>query len=109
MMSLVLKLFCWQGIRRKYIKVKIHYDVFRWLNFIYIEPKCELRYYFTLFVNHVTLKRFNRCIKKGNVESKVIRPPQLYVHSFTVKISDHLQISLLYLLQVKSRMSNVLG
>ena len=115
-MSLVLKLFCWQGIRRKYIKVKIHYDVFRWLNFIYIEPKCELRYYFTLFVNHVTLfvnhvtlRRLNRCIKKGNVESKVIRPPQLYVHSFTVKISDHLQISLLYLLQVKSRMSNVLG
>ena len=71
---------------------------------------CELRYYFTLFVNHVTLRRLNsRYIKKRNVESQVISPPQLYVHSFTVKISDHLQISLLYLLQVKSRMSNVLG
>ena len=71
---------------------------------------CELRYYFTLFVNHVTLRRLNsRYIKKRNVESKVISPPQLYVRSFTVKISDHLQISRLYLLQVKSRMSNVLG
>ena len=33
---------------------------------------CELRYYFTLFVNHVTLRRLNRYIKKRNVESKVI-------------------------------------
>ena len=29
-----------------------------------------------------TLRRLNRCIKKINIESKVVSPPQLYVHGY---------------------------
>ena len=56
----------------------ILYDVFLWLNFIYIEPKYESRSYFKSFVDHKyvnrTLSRINSYIKKRNIEKNVVSP-----------------------------------
>ena len=51
-------------------------DVICWLNFIYIEPNCETRPYFRSFLNHSYINRFI----KRNIESKVVSPPQIYIH-----------------------------
>ena len=41
-----------------------------------------------------TLRRINRYIKKENIESKVVSPPQLYVHDGIPKIAvDGLLVS----------------